>query len=230
MVVSNVEENFLIDYATVSFFIVFSSLYFINRESVCVSSLINRIVELFKSILMWSIVAIVLFGIIVSAMWAFSADPYIPSEYQWRNSAAVVLILASAMFEETLVRGYLLTILHRYTPFITAGFISSLIFALFHAPFAYGFVQFASHFAFGMLMCALFFRFRSLIPGIVIHSIFNYCIGSSYLSFEMAKEHPGVVHFQSATRTEMFLILQTIVLLAAVIFMLRREKPKFFDR
>lgn len=227
MVVSSVEERFLIDYATISFFVVFSALYFINVEPRCNSSLSANLVRVAEQIIAWSIISLALFGIVVLAMWISSAHPYFPEEYQWKNTSAIVIILTSALFEETLMRGYVFSFIWRYTTFIKSSLAASFIFALFHAPFEYGFLQFLSHFVFGLLTCTLTAQLKSLIPGIVVHTIFNYCVGSSHLAFELAKTHLGLVHFQSETRTEDFLFFKTIVLLITTFVILRLNKSIF---
>ena len=87
------------------------------------------------------------------------------------------VMLFAPVWEEIFFRGILLFTLSKLTKPFWAILISSVIFALFHPMYL------AISFIIGIVFCILTLKFKSLVPSMVIHSIWNLYAGKLFLYF-----------------------------------------------
>ncbi|RYE43875.1 MAG: CPBP family intramembrane metalloprotease, partial [Sphingobacteriales bacterium] len=86
--------------------------------------------------------------------------------------------LLTATFEEILYRGYMYGNLKSVTSKISAGIITSTVFGIMHFDFAY----LPLLLVFSLLLCYLREKSQSIIPGIVVHTLYNsFIVSITYL-------------------------------------------------
>lgn len=86
-----------------------------------------------------------------------------------KTLAFIALVLIPPVLEETIFRGFMLAAFAKSFGYVWGAILSSVIFALAHGQANVGVYTFVL----GLVLCAMYIKFRSIIPGIMLHMVNN---------------------------------------------------------
>ncbi|HEY6736683.1 MAG TPA: type II CAAX endopeptidase family protein [Candidatus Saccharimonadia bacterium] len=142
-----------------------------------------RRVNWLKAIGMVALILVMFLGLVIAAFalvsWlvpGFNANQAQTNEFTNpttgtdRQIAFVALVLLPPILEETIFRGLVFPAIAKRAGIIWGAVVSSALFALLHGQANIGVYTFIL----GLVLCTMYVKFRSIIPGILLHMVNNY--------------------------------------------------------
>ena len=110
---------------------------------------------------------------IVWILWSLLLEKvgYIPNveDNEFYLIGLIYVVIGAPLIEEIVFRGWILKTLKKYG-IVTSVFLSSLTFGIYHGTV----IQFVPAFIIGILLSYLVFKYKSIIPGIILHIANNF--------------------------------------------------------
>lgn len=154
---------------------------------------------------------------VVVAIIAAHGPAHVDPRFDWRHGTAALFILTAAASEEILARSYLFALARRWMSRTGAALVAGFLFASLHAPYSLDdHVEFAELWAFAVALSVIAQRSGNLLPGIVVHALFNYGNGLSRLGLPAPLDHYGVFVYENGSPTRAFLICALILWLLII--------------
>lgn len=202
----------LFGYVTIGF-----SLTFVSRYSkflqIC-STHVHAIPLIGRSggitLLMSLVVSISMFMFLMTCLNIFHGEMSISKNIKWTNFSSIIFIITAAAMEETFFRGYLLEFLRIRCGMKIATLIASIVFAIAHYPHSLHLLDFFFYFSFATCLTMVVFKFNSLLPGIVYHSVSNYGIGLTRLDLDGIFFHSGIFRFENGDPSNAYMFIQIV--------------------